>query len=174
VPRPGDQHPVGDLGPYCPHPAFCICVCPWAARRDPHHLDPGAGKHRVESLGELPGPVTDQEPKLASTLPQIHQQVPRLLNRPRAVRVPGDAEDMDMAGADLDNEQHIEAAQGDSAVHVEEVARKKGRACVRRNCRQVDLLRRGAGRIRNRFSTRRTVEALTPMPRPSSSPWIRR
>ena len=37
----------------------------------------------------------------------------------------GDAEDMDMAGADLDDEEHVQAAQGDGAVHVEEVACKR-------------------------------------------------
>jgi hypothetical protein len=47
-------------------------------------------------------------------------------------------------------------------------------ACERRNCRQVDRLRWGAGGIRRRFSTRRTVAAPTWNPRPSSSPWIRR
>src|SRR5712664_1016727 len=46
-------------------------------------------------------------------------------------------------------------------------------AWVRSNCRQVVRLRCGAGGIRSRFRTRRTVEAPTRMPRPSSSPWIR-
>ncbi len=35
------------------------------------------------------------------------------------------------------------------------------------------VLRCGAGGIRSRFKIRRTVEALTRYPRPSSSPWIR-
>jgi hypothetical protein len=35
-------------------------------RRDLHHLDPGASEHRVEGVGELPGPVADQEPELSS------------------------------------------------------------------------------------------------------------
>jgi len=34
-------------------------------------------------------------------------------------------------------------------------------AWMRRNCRHVDLVRCGAGGIRSRFSTRRTVEAPT-------------
>jgi RND superfamily putative drug exporter len=37
----------------------------------------------------------------------------------------------------------------------------------------AETLRCGAGGIRSRFSTRRTVEAPTRRPRPSSSPWIR-
>jgi hypothetical protein len=43
-------------------------------------------------------------------------------------------------------------------------------AWVRRNCRQVVRLRWGAGGIRSRLRTRRTVEAPTRYPRPSSSP----
>ncbi len=39
-----------------------------------------------------------------------------------------------------------------------------------RNCRQVDRERCGAGGMRSCFSTRRTVEAPTRYPRPSSSP----
>jgi hypothetical protein len=46
-------------------------------------------------------------------------------------------------------------------------------AWVQRNCRQVVQLRCGAGGIRGRLSTRRTVEAPIRMRRPSISPWIR-
>jgi hypothetical protein len=59
VPGPGDQHPVGDLGPGCPYPAFGIGVRPGTARRDLHRLDPRSGQHRTERFGELPGPVPD-------------------------------------------------------------------------------------------------------------------
>jgi hypothetical protein len=52
-----------------------------AARRDFHHLNPGTGQHRIEPLGEPPGPVPDQEPEPAGAVPQIHQQVPRLTGR---------------------------------------------------------------------------------------------
>ena len=45
-------------------------------------------------------------------------------------------------------------------------------ACVRRNCRQAERLRCGAGGSHSRFSSRGTVEAPTRMPSPSSSPWI--
>jgi hypothetical protein len=39
MPCPGDQHPVGDLGPGGAHPALGIGVRPRAAWRDLHHLD---------------------------------------------------------------------------------------------------------------------------------------
>jgi hypothetical protein len=57
-------------------------------------------------------------------LPQIHQQVPRLPHRPRIVRMRCHAQDMHMAGAHLQYEEHIDAAQRDRAVNVEEVARQ--------------------------------------------------
>jgi len=58
-------------------------------RRDLHHFDPGSGQHRVERLGELTGPVADQEPEPGSAFPQIHQKVPfGVLRRRRAERYP--------------------------------------------------------------------------------------
>src|SRR5215472_959737 len=47
------------------------------------------------------GPVPDQEPAPASAAPQAHQQVPRLLHRPRATWARGDADDTPTAGAPL-------------------------------------------------------------------------
>jgi hypothetical protein len=61
VPRPGDQHPVGDLSPDGAHPPFGKGVRSRAARRDLHHLDTGAGQDRVKGRGELPGPVPDKD-----------------------------------------------------------------------------------------------------------------
>jgi hypothetical protein len=80
---------------------------------------------------------------------------------------------MDVAAADLDHEKRVDAAQGNRAVDMEEIARQHRGGLVRRNCRQVNPERCGAGGIRSRLSTRRTVDAPTWYPRPSSSPWIR-
>jgi hypothetical protein len=120
----------------------------------------------------LVGPVADQEPEPVGALPQVHQQVPRLLHRPRPVRVRGHAQDMHLAGANFDDKEHIQAAQSHRAVHVKEVAASMVAAWVRRNCRQVVRVRWGAGGIRSCFRIRRIVEAPTQVPRPSSSPWI--
>jgi len=109
VPWPTDQHPVGDLGPDGAHPALGMSVRPRAPRRDLHRPDPRGEQHRVERLSELPGPVPDQELEPSGALPQVHQEVPGLLHRPRAVRMRGHAQDMDMAGADLDHEEHVDA-----------------------------------------------------------------
>jgi hypothetical protein len=111
--RPDDQHPVGDLSPGCPHPAFGRGVRPRTPRRNLHHLDPRARKHRVERLGELPSPIANQEPEPASTPGQIHEQVPRLLPRPRAARVRGHAPGRHGPGPRLDHEEYGHPAQGD-------------------------------------------------------------
>jgi hypothetical protein len=72
MPWPGDQHPVGDLGADRAHPPLGKSIRPRTLRRDLHHLDPSVGQHRVESPGELTGPVPDQEPEPGGTLPQGH------------------------------------------------------------------------------------------------------
>ena len=70
MPFTEDQHPVGDLGPGGEHEPFRISVRLRAARRDLHHLDTGTGQDRVKGRGELPGPVTDQEPEADGTVTQ--------------------------------------------------------------------------------------------------------
>jgi hypothetical protein len=50
-----------------------------ASGRDFHDLDVGIVQDRVERLGELPGPVTDQEPEAGGAIPQSHQEVADLL-----------------------------------------------------------------------------------------------
>jgi hypothetical protein len=60
-----------------------------------------------------PGPVRTM-PVIVRDV--VIQQVPVLLNCPRAVRVRGHAQHMDMADADLEHEEHLDAAQGDRAV----------------------------------------------------------
>ena len=156
VPPPGDQHPVSHLRWDGADPAPGISVRRWAACRDRHHLDPAAGQHRVEGVGDLPGPVPDQEAEPGGALPKIGQQVPRLRHRPRSVGVRGHAKNVDVAGTGLDDEEHIDPAHGNRAVHGEEAARQHG------GCLGAQQVPPGG------------VAALTQMPRPGSSPWIRR
>ena len=121
MPFAEDQHPVGNLGPGGEHESFRISVRPWTPRRDFHHIDPGVSPHRVERIGELTGPVPDQEPEPRGAIAQIHQQVANLLYGPRPVWVCGDPEDVHVAGADLHDEQAVQALQRHCAVHVEEI-----------------------------------------------------
>jgi hypothetical protein len=64
MPFAEDQHPVGDLGPGGEHEPFRKSIRSRAARRDLHGLDTGVGQDCVRLLGELPGPVADQEPEV--------------------------------------------------------------------------------------------------------------
>ncbi len=59
-----DQHPVGELGSHCRDESFGVCVGLRTPGRDLDDLDSGVDEHGVEGGGELPRPVTDQEPKL--------------------------------------------------------------------------------------------------------------
>src|SRR5215472_18005727 len=174
VPLSGDQHPIGHLSPGGAYPSFGVCVRARAARRDLYHLDPRVGENRVECGGELPGPVPDQEPEPAGVRPQVHQQVPRLLHRPRAVRVRRDAEDMPWRVSTSITKNTYKRRKVTAQSTWKKSHGSVVDAWARRNCRQLERLRCGAGGMRSRFSTRHMVEAATRMPRPSRSPWIRR
>jgi hypothetical protein len=104
-----DQHRVGDLRPGGEHEPFRVSVHARTSGRDLHGLDTSVGQDCVERLGELPGPVPDQEPEARGAITQIHQQVADLLDSPRAVRVRCDPEDVHVAAADLDDEQAVQA-----------------------------------------------------------------
>jgi hypothetical protein len=54
VPRPGNAHLVGDLGPDRAHPVLGASVRSRAARRDRRYLDPGIGMYRAGCPSELP------------------------------------------------------------------------------------------------------------------------
>jgi hypothetical protein len=75
MPLAEDEHPVGELCPVGEHEPFRVSVRARAARRDLHGLDADAGQDRVERLGDLPGPVTDQEPEVRNAITKVHQQV---------------------------------------------------------------------------------------------------
>src|SRR5450755_1235397 len=96
-----------------------------------------------EPVGELAGTVPDHEAELAGPLPQVHQQAPCLLHRPGAARLRGHAQDMAMAGAHLDHEEHADTAQGNRAVDMEEIACQHGRGLGAQ-----ELPPRGPGAVR--------------------------
>ena len=169
-----DEHPIGDLGPGGEHEPFGKGVCPRTSGRDLHCLDTGGGEDRVERIGELPGAVADQEAEVCGAVPEVHQEVADLLGGPLAVWMGGDPEDMNVAGADFDDEQAVQALQRQRAVDVEEIGGEHGR---RLGVQELPPGRVGVpfrrGRIRSALRTRRIVDALTRKPSLSNSPWIR-
>ena len=118
---PEDQHPVGDLSPGGEHEPFRISVRARAAGRNLHHLDTSVGQDRVKRRGELPGPVTDQEPEAGGAITQIQQEAADLLGCPQPIGIGGYPEDVHVTAADLHDEQAIQALKGHRAIHVEEV-----------------------------------------------------
>jgi hypothetical protein len=73
---------------------------------------------------ELTGPIADEEPKPSNVLAEIHHEVAGLLRRPRPIGMPGHTQHVQVAVADLEHEQHVEAPQRHRAVNVEEVDRE--------------------------------------------------
>ena len=55
---------------------------------------------------------------------EVHDEVAGLLVGPRAVGMPGHAQDAQVAVTDLEHEQDVEASQRERAVDVEEVDRE--------------------------------------------------
>ena len=121
MPLAEDENPIGDLGPGGEHEPFRISVRARASGRDRHGLDTGIGQDRVKRCCELPGPVADEEPEAGGAVTEVHQEVADLLCGPGTVRVRGDPEDVHVAGADLHDEQAVQALEGHRAVDVEEV-----------------------------------------------------
>ena len=64
---------------------------------------------------------TSEEPEIRSAITQIYQKIADLLGGPGTVRVRGHAEDVHVAGADLDHEEAVQALEGHRAVDVEEI-----------------------------------------------------
>jgi hypothetical protein len=50
-------------------------------------------------------PVADQEPEVGNAIIEIHQAIADLPHCPRAVRVRGDADDLHVVAADLEQAQ---------------------------------------------------------------------
>lgn len=96
-----------------PYPAFGITVRTRRLRRRLHRPYARTGEDSVEHGGELGVTVPDEKPERIDPVTKIHQQVSRLLRRPRAVRVPGHTEDVHPPGRHLHHEQHIQALEED-------------------------------------------------------------
>jgi hypothetical protein len=107
VPFAEDEHLVDDLGPGGEHEPFRVSVRARAAGRDLHGLDAGIVQDGVKRRGELPGPITDQEPEAGGAITEIHQEVADLLDSPGPVRVRGDTEDAHVTAAYIHDEQAV-------------------------------------------------------------------
>jgi len=119
-----DQHPVGDLGPHGQHEALGEAVRSRTPRRDLDHLNSCVGYDRIEVGRELSGAVADEEPESGGMVAEVHDEVAGLLGGPGSVGMCGHAQHVQVAVADLEGEQDVEASQRERAVDVEEVDRE--------------------------------------------------
>jgi hypothetical protein len=85
----------------------------------------------------------------------------------------GHTQDMDVAAADLDHEEHIDPTQGHRAVDMEEITRQHRRRLGAQELppRRAVTLRRGRDPQPPQHPPDR--RSPDPVPKPSNSPWIR-
>jgi hypothetical protein len=119
-----DQHPVDDFATDGQDKALGEAVRPRTARWDLDHLDTGVCQDRVERRRELTGAIPDEEPEPGGAVAEVRDEVAGLLGGPGSVGMSGDAQDVEVAVADLEGEQDVEPPQRERAVDVEEIHRE--------------------------------------------------
>ena len=72
---------------------------------------------------------------MAGPLPEISDEIAGQLRRPGRGWMRGNAQDVDVAVAGIQDEEYVDTLEG-HAIDVEEIARQK-RVCARRKLRQV-------------------------------------
>ncbi len=170
-----DEQSVSDFASDGPDEPLGVGVGSRASWWDLHDLNAGGGEDRVERGGELTGPVADEEPEAVGLAVEVHEQVAGLLGGPCPVGVGGGAEDVDVAVATSITKKTYTRLRVTAQSTWKKSQANMLVAWARRNRRHdMSVSRWGAGGIRRRLSTRRTVEAATRWPSLSSSPWILR
>jgi hypothetical protein len=171
VPFAGDKHPVGALGPCRPHEPLSDRVHPRGLRRGHYHFGPAGGEHRAGRGRELGIPVPDQMSELAPGLSQAGGELAGQLRCPGRGREPGDAQQVHVPRAVLDDERYIEPS---AALHS-----RCGRSPRPGSSQRVRAGKRASGHLGlpgavSGGSARplRMVPAPIRCPSRRSSPWI--
>ena len=167
-----DQEPVEALPADAADPALRVGVRVRRAVRRADDLDVFALEDAVEGAAELRVAIVDQEARPLAALVEIHQQVARLLRHPGRVRVARACEVLDPAGADRDEEQHVQPPQPDR-LDGEEIAGQHRLSVPSEERAPAGWSRPGAGGMPERASTFRTSVAETLIPSLRNSPTIR-
>ena len=106
-----DQQTVEAFPAYAADPALDVRVRVRRLQWRSDDLHPCAAKEGVKGAAELRIPVVDQKPGLLAVIVKVHQQVARLLQHPRAVRVARTGDALDAPAADTDEDEHVQPAQ---------------------------------------------------------------
>ena len=139
-----DQQPVEALGADGTDPPLGIGVRVRRLDRRDEHLGALGAEHVVEPATELRVAVAEHKAPSLSSIRCRQEQVAGLLGDPGSIGVGRHAGQVDPAGGQFDEEQHIQPPQPDG-VDREEVAGTMPAACWHRNARQVVVVGRGAG-----------------------------
>jgi hypothetical protein len=158
-----DQHPVEQLAAQGADHPLADSVRPGCLRRAGENPGARCREHGVEGGSQLPGAIPDQELDRSRAVAEIHQEAARCLRCPRALGVRGDAGQVGAAGAVLDDDQGVDAAQ-QHGVYVHEVDGEDAAGCTVRNCFQVGPVRRGAGSMPASCRICQTVDAAIRWP----------
>jgi hypothetical protein len=173
VARFGDEDVVEAFAAQGADPALGDRVRSRCSNRGADDADFGAGEHGVEGGGELGISVADQETELGGVVAEVHEQVAGLLGHRGAGGMGGDPGDADAAGAVLDHDQEVEAAE-EGGVDVGAVDREDRVGLGREEVSPGRAGPRGSGSMPALFKILHRVEAATRWPSPTSSPWMRR
>ena len=73
-----------------------------------NHFHSGSGEYCVEPGGELRVAIAEQEPQLVGSLVEFHEQVTGLLGDPDTGGVRRGAGDVDLAGGQFQEDQHVD------------------------------------------------------------------
>jgi len=120
-----DEDPVEEFSADAADEPLGDRVGSWGSNWRFDHLASGGSEDRIEAGGELAVAVPDEEAEVLHGVVEVHREIPGLLGQPRPGGVRGDAEDVDLAGGVVDDEERVEPGQGDG-VEVEQVAGQDG------------------------------------------------
>ena len=111
LPLAEDQDPVEAFAPDGAHPALEVGVRRRRLERSSDHADPLGREDRVEGARELLVAVMDQEAHPPATVAELHQHAPGLLQHPGGVRIGGAGDELDPAGSEREEDEHIQPLQ---------------------------------------------------------------
>jgi len=115
---------VEHLPAHGPYPPLGVGVCSRSSERQSDYLHSSGHEHLVEYFAELGITIVQQVRRREDAVLKLPGQIPSLLSHPPTGRVRRDTAEMDAAAADLDGEEHIQAAEP-SRLHGEEVSREQ-------------------------------------------------
>jgi len=89
-------------------PSLCERVGIWGSDRSGDHVEAFGLENRIKGWAERAIMVMDQEAQGLFSLGKFPNQLPGLLRNPGLIGIGGDAREMNLAGTQFDEEEHVE------------------------------------------------------------------